>query len=180
MGYHHLAVAVHDMKAIDAFYSQAMGFDLVKVEVAPTPSGEGIAKHFFYETGGGEMMAFWELHDPTLPQDFPTGLSTAAGLPEWVNHYAFSADGPDDLQKRKQRLLDSGYDVLEIDHHWCYSIYTKDPNGTLVEFCITTAEFDGEDHANARRALRGEEIPGSQPPVVTVHRTEAKPVHERA
>ena len=76
MPYHHLALATHDMKAIDLFYSMAMGFELVKVEVAPTPGG-GWAKHFFYDTGNGELMAFWELHDDSLPQDFPTGLSTA-------------------------------------------------------------------------------------------------------
>jgi catechol 2,3-dioxygenase-like lactoylglutathione lyase family enzyme len=179
MGFHHLAVATHDMKAIDAFYSKAMGFDLVKVEVQPTPSGDGHAKHFFYDTGDGQLMAFWELHDETFPQDFPTGLSTAVGLPEWVNHYAFTADGPEDLQKRKQRWLDSGYDVLEIDHHWCYSIYTNDPNGTMVEFCITTAPFDSTDRKSARDALNSGALPYGKRPIVTVNRTEQTPVHEQ-
>ena len=48
MGYHHLALATRDMKAIDHFYREVMGFDLKKVEIGPTPIG-GWAKHFFYE-----------------------------------------------------------------------------------------------------------------------------------
>ena len=34
MPFHHVAVAAQDMPAIDAFYSEATGFDLVKVEIA--------------------------------------------------------------------------------------------------------------------------------------------------
>jgi len=29
---------------------------------------------------------------------------------------------------------------MEINHGWCTSIYTLDPNGILVEFCVTTDE----------------------------------------
>jgi catechol 2,3-dioxygenase-like lactoylglutathione lyase family enzyme len=34
MPYHHLAIATRDMAATHIFYSQAMGFDLVKAEIA--------------------------------------------------------------------------------------------------------------------------------------------------
>ena len=173
MAYHHLAVATRDMLAIDRFYTKAMGFELVKVEVGKTPK-EGWAKHFFYETGEGELMAFWELHDDTIPEDFPTGLSKAAGLPDWVNHIAFRAEGPEDIQKRKQRWLDHGYPVLEIDHSWCYSIYTTDPNGTLVEFCITTQTFDQADRDRARRALTSDDLELVEPKSVTYHKAEAE------
>ena len=57
MPFHHLALATRDMPAIHKFYSKAMGFDLVKVERGPTPEG-GFAKHFFFDTGAGELMAF--------------------------------------------------------------------------------------------------------------------------
>ena len=173
MPFHHLAVAVHDMQAIDRFYSQAMGFELVKVVVAKTPEG-GWAKHFFYSTGEGELMAFWEIHDPALGNDFPTGLSEAAGLPPWVNHVAFSAADPDEIQHNKKRWLDHGYDVLEIDHGWCYSIYTTDPNRTLVEFCITTRDFDEKDREIAHRALTEDDLPFAPEQTVTVHRAARK------
>ncbi len=182
MSFHHLALATHDMKATHAFYSEAMGFELVKVEIAPTPAG-GWAKHFFYETGGGELMAFWELHDESLPQEFPTGMSTAVGLPEWVNHVAFGAADLSDIEKAKQRWLDTGYPVLEIDHDWCYSVYTTDPGGTLVEFCVTTGTFTEADRALALRAVteKNRDALGapSKEPKVQLHKASGTPVHQR-
>ena len=106
--------------------------------------------------------------------------STAVGLPEWVNHLAFGADGPEDLAKKKQRWLDCGYSVLEIDHHWCHSIYTKDPDGTMVEFCITTAEFSAEDRETAKHALESDDLEFGDEPIISVHKTTAEPVHEQA
>ena len=167
--YHHLAVATRDMQAIHAFYTDAMGFALVKVQLGKTPEG-GWAKHFFYQTGEDELMAFWEIHDETLPADFPTGLSEAAGLPAWANHVAFRASGSDDLEQKKQRWLTHGCDVVEIDHDWCYSIYTTDPNRTLVEFCITTSPFDETDRKIAHQALTRDDLEFAPEPTVTVHR----------
>jgi catechol 2,3-dioxygenase-like lactoylglutathione lyase family enzyme len=178
MAFHHLAVATHDMAATHAFYTQAMGFELVKVEKAQTPS-QGWAKHFFYQTGDGELMAFWELHDPTLPKDFPTGLSRAAGLPDWVNHVAFAARDLDDIEARKDRWLAHGYPVVEIDHDWCYSIYTNDPGGTLVEFCTTVRPFTEKDAEIAHRALGSDDLAFSPQPEVKVHKATSAPAHER-
>lgn len=179
MAYHHLAFATRDMQATHVFYSEAMGFELVKVEIARTPK-KGWAKHFFYETGGGELVAFWELHDETMPQDFETGLSRAAGLPEWVNHVAFHATDLADIEKHKQRWLEHGYPVLEIDHAWCYSIYTTDPGGTLVEFCTTTGTFTKEDAALAHRALTSDDLEFAAEPHVQFHKASIAPAHERA
>lgn len=177
MPYHHLAVATRDMRATDLFYTRAMKFGLVKVEMTKTPEG-GWAKHFFYDTGDGELAAFWELHDASLPQDFTTGLSEAAGLPPWVNHIAYRARDLEDMEVRKQRWLEHGYDVLEIDHNWCYSIYTTDPNRTLVEFCLTTGEFTQEDARIAREAIQRDDLDFAPEPTIQLHRTQQKPVHE--
>ena len=152
MAFHHLALATRDTKATHAFYTGPMGFELVKVEVGKTPKG-GWAKHFFYDSGGGELIAFWEIHDDSIPADFPTALS-AGGLPNWVNHIAFASKDLDDLQRRLQRWLDHGLEALEIDHHWCQSIYTLDPNGTVVEFCTTTRAVTDSDRREALRLLQ--------------------------
>lgn len=163
MPYHHMAMATRDIAAIHRFYEEVTGFPLVKVEIAETPA-KGWAKHFFYDTGEGQLVAFWELHDESLPEVFETGLSDAAGLPEWVNHLAFGAADREDLERRARRWLDAGLDVLEIDHNWCHSIYTKDPNGTLVEFCTTTAAFTEEDRRRALEAVARDDLPRSAPP----------------
>ncbi|MGH0038416.1 MAG: VOC family protein [Myxococcota bacterium] len=176
MPYHHLALAVRDMPATDAFYSRAMGFDLVHVEANKTPEG-GWAKHFFYDTGDGEMMAFWELHEGPYPSDFATSLSGAVGLPEWTNHIAFKARDLDEIAAFRDRWLEHGYDVVEIDHNWCVSIYTTDPNGTLVEFCTTTAPFSAGSRERARKALVSDDLDFDADPTVTFHKTRNEPVH---
>lgn len=153
MGFHHLALASRDTRATHRFYTEAMGFRLQKVEVAPTPAG-GWAKHFFYEIrDGGAMIAFWELHDESFPAPIPTAISESLGLPAWVNHVAFAADSRADLDARRERWLAHGHDVMEIDHGWCTSIYAQDPNGILVEFCLTTRVLDAADRAEAERLL---------------------------
>jgi catechol 2,3-dioxygenase-like lactoylglutathione lyase family enzyme len=179
MAFHHLALATRDIDATHTFYSRVLGFELMKAVVGATPAG-GWAKHLFYDTGGGELLAFWDLHDPEIRQDFDPAISTGLGLPEWVVHVAFAARDVADLDGRRQRLLDGGYDVAEIDHGWCRSIYTLDPNGILVEYCTTTRLFSAEDQAAALQALRDPnprlEAPAPPP---KIHRTSAQPLHQR-
>ena len=169
MGFHHVALATRDAAATHAFYTDATGFELAKVEVASTPSG-GWAKHFFYDTGGDGLIAFWELHDERIGEDFEAAISTGLGLPEWVNHLSFAARGLEDLEARKQRWLAHGLDVMEIDHGWCASVYTLDPNGTLIEFCTTTRAFTDDDRAEAQRLLADPAPAVGKPPDGVLHR----------
>ncbi|MEZ5144457.1 MAG: VOC family protein [Acidimicrobiales bacterium] len=168
MGYHHLALATRDLRATHEFYTEAMGFELVKAVVAPTPSGQGYAKHLFYDTGGNGLLAFWELHDPTLPDDFDPAISTAVGLPEWVNHVAFHAE-LDELEARRDAWVERGYDVAEIDHGFCRSVYAVDPNGILVEWCADARPLDDADRAHAESVLFAEDPELSEPPVPVFH-----------
>jgi catechol 2,3-dioxygenase-like lactoylglutathione lyase family enzyme len=147
MAFHHVAIATRDLEASHRFYSEAMGFELVNVDVIKYME-HGWARHLFYDTGNGEMLALWDLHDADLP-DFDPAISTALGLPSFVNHIAF--DSPfDELDAKRDRWLAHGYDVVRIDHGWCTSIYANDPAGIMVEFCATTRAFTAEDR---RRAL---------------------------
>ena len=150
MAFHHVALAARDMAETHRFYTEAMGFELAKVVVGPTEEG-GWAKHVFYDTGGDGLIAFWELHDDAIPQ-FDPAISTGLGLPVWVNHVAFDAT-LEDLEPRRERWLDTGYDVMELDHGFCISIYTVDPNGVLVEWCADTRPLDANDRAEGLRML---------------------------
>jgi len=153
MGVHHMAFATRDVEATHRFYTEAMGFELLKVEVGKTEGGW--AKHLFYGTGSArdQLIAFWDLHDPTLPTGWSGAISTGQGLPVWVNHLAFSAADLDDLARRRERWLAHGHDVMEIDHDWCVSIYTQDPNGILVEFCTLVRDLTEADRREAARLL---------------------------
>ena len=76
--------------------------------------------------------------------------------------------------------LGNGYDVLEVDHGWCISIYMQDPNGIMVEFCHSTREFTAEEVAEAAVLLRATEPPASSPPPsVRGFAGEGQPLHLR-
>src|SRR5688572_7459093 len=120
MAFHHVALATRDIMATHRVYTEAMGFTLAKAIVAPTDHPGGWAKHLFYETGGRVgQIAFWDLHDDRVPAEFPTAISTGIGLPRWVNHLAFHAVDRDALDAARDRWLEHGYDVMEIDHGFC-------------------------------------------------------------
>lgn len=171
MAYHHLALAAKDMAAIHAFYEGVMGFELVKVEVQPAPGGTGWAKHFFYRMDNDStFIAFWELHDVPGAEQLETNLSVAAGVPEGINHIAFDVSDAAGLAARRKQWQAAGLDVLEIDHNWCRSIYTRDPNGNMVEFCLTTGSFSAEDRNLALTAIEAKSMDMSAPPAdIQVH-----------
>ena len=155
MGFHHLALVTSDTKATHQFYTEAMGFRLVKVEVGPTPTG-GWSKHFFYDTGGEGMIAFWELHDEKIPTPQTTAIADGLGVPVWTNHIAFSAQTREELDSYRERWVSHGNDVLEVDHEWCISVYTLDPNGIMVEFCHTTRPFREDEIQEAQSLLEND------------------------
>ena len=119
MSFHHLAIATNDMPATHAFYTDIMGFKLVRVEKAKT-GPDAWAKHFFYDTGNGELMAFWEIHDPQISDDFEPSISGGLGLPKWTNHIAFGADSVAELHEIRDNIVGKGVAVTEIDHHWSW------------------------------------------------------------
>jgi catechol 2,3-dioxygenase-like lactoylglutathione lyase family enzyme len=154
MSFHHLALATRDIEATHRFYTEVMGFDLAKVVVGETAEG-GWARHVFYDTHQGGLMAFWDIHDGEDQKldGFDASISRGLGLPVWTNHIAFDAPTLDDLDAVKRRWLDCGETVAEIDHGWCTSIYTTDPNGIMVEFCTSTRVLDEQDRAEAEALL---------------------------
>ncbi|MGZ6966384.1 MAG: VOC family protein [Acidimicrobiia bacterium] len=173
MSFHHVAIATRDLDATHRFYTEVMGFDLVKVVAGETMEG-GWSRHAFYDTHQGGFMAFWDIHDDTLP-DFNPSISKGLGLPAWTNHIAFDAPTLEDLDAAKRRWLDHGETVVEINHGWCTSIYITDPNGIMVEFCTTTvAEFTAADRAEAQALLVAEQPELEETPEVVFHEPAAE------
>lgn len=172
MGINHIALAVKDIEATHRFYTEAMGFTLEKVEIAKMRDGK--ARHAFYSTGsdGDQLIAFWDLRDVPGVDDYETDISRGLGLDPFVNHLAFQADSVDDLNAKKQRWLDQGIDVIEMDHNWVHSIYAEDPDGNVVEFAIVTEPFTDADRTEALELLRAADPPYSTPPTVTAHTAE--------
>jgi len=151
MAFHHVAIAVRDAEASHHFYTEVMGFTLERTEVVPY-LGSGWARHLFYDTGDGTMLALWDLHPGNGPIT-RTAISTDLGLPKFVNHIAFGAADPDELDALRERVLAHGHDVVRVDHGWCTSIYINDPNGIMVEFCCTTKAVTEADRREAAELL---------------------------
>lgn len=170
MAYHHLALAARDMAAIHHFYETVMGFELVKVEIAPVMGG-GWGKHFFYRMDGDDnrFIAFWELHDTPGAERYTYDLNAAANMPVGTNHYSFAVSSREELDAWRERWTAHGLDVLEIDHNWCRSVYTRDPNDNMVEFCLTTGTFTAADRERALAALGERTMQPSPPPAEMKH-----------
>jgi catechol 2,3-dioxygenase-like lactoylglutathione lyase family enzyme len=151
MGFHHVAITTKDLDATHRFYTEAMGFDLVRVDAMPFLE-KGWARHLFYDTGNGQLLAVWDAHSDDLPE-YRTDISTGLGLPHFLNHIAFEASSLADIDGRKQRLLDHGHECSIIDHGWCTSLYANDPNGIMVEFCTTTSTLTPDDRRRAQEQL---------------------------
>ncbi len=156
MPFHHVAVAVKNADRAHTFYTQAMGFRLVKIVKRQTPEG-GWTKHIFYDTGDGELFAIWDLRGLTgavlEDEQWRGGLSTGAGLPYWINHIAFDCRDIGGLEEATQRWLEHGYHVTEVKHEFIHSIYTRDPDGTLVEFTYDTQPLGQGDIDEANELL---------------------------
>ena len=60
------------------------------------------------------------------------------------------------------------------------SVVSLDPNEMLVEFCLTTKEFDAGDADAARYALTHDDLEPSAPPTISVHKTAHEPIHKAA
>lgn len=174
MGVSHIALVVKNMTATHTFYTEAMGFELVKVEIVP--KAIGFARHVFYSTGSAtdQLIAFWDFAAMPGADELRTDICRDLGLDPLTNHIAFQADDVADLMVRKQRWLDHGLDVLEIDHGWIHSVYTEDPDGIAVEFAVLTRAFTEADASAAQELLVATDpSPTPDEPIISIH--EAQP-----
>ena len=170
MGFHHVALATRDLEKTHEFYTEVMGFTLVKTVIAPIPgSREGWSRHVFYDTGSQGLIAFWDLHDEQWTDGYPTNLNKTAGLPGWVNHFAYLAPTQEFLDERRRTWCSHGHVVAEVDHDFCVSIYTNDPDGNTVEFCYDRRPFTDAEKIHALELLRAERPALDKDPSITIH-----------
>ena len=174
MPWNHVALATTDIEATHRFYTEVMGFRLAKVVAAPTPRRTGWSRHVFYDCGGGEMIAFWDIHDPKVPVT-STDISRGLGLPGWVNHLAWDATDEDTYRGHLERWRSHGITVAEVDHGFCRSIYAEDPNGITVEFCLMVRQLGPEDEAEAHRLLAADRPELEALPDVVFHEPRPAP-----
>lgn len=163
-GVHHMAFVSRDMDETVRFYTGVMGFPLVvTLQLPPSDPFPGVvpgdlsgAKHYFFDIGNGDRLAFFWCPNEKLAPDF---AKAGAG-----NHIAFAVDTIEELEAASRHLKENGIRVhAEIDHSFCRSIYFEDTNGITLEIAVYeqpwTAEYpflQDENPVPAARALLGD------------------------
>lgn len=145
-GVHHLGLATLDIDRTVEFYTQKLGWEIAWADILETQGG-GKIKHVFMNTGDGSLVAFMCPEKvPGIPTEWATDINSAQGLPSGFYHFAFNCDTVAELEAKRATLIERGVDVTAVvDHEWCRSIYFRDPNGLLLEFCTTVREFNADD-----------------------------------
>lgn len=169
-GINHLALVSSDMARTVEFYEGVLGMPLVKTIELPA----GMGQHFFFDCGGGDMLAFFWF--PDAPPAAP-GIASAGARPDAgdltsaiasMNHVAFDVPA-DRIEEYRDRLIAAGIPCSDIANHddsewgiskemhpgvFVRSVYFQDPDGILLELAATTRAFTPEDvrHAPATSA----------------------------
>ncbi len=126
-GLNHLALVTADMDATVRFWHGVLDARLV------TTIGTPSFRHYFFEVGPGDTVAFFEYRDQPLDR-----FAKPAGIPyrhaSQFDHLSLDVVDEEALQRLQARLKEHGCGVTDvIDHGVMRSIYFSDPNGIALE-----------------------------------------------
>lgn len=135
-GINHIAFVTRDLDATVAFYTEVLNFPLIvtsflpdKLDPAMTEADQIALKHYFFDCGGGSAIAFFTWH-PSLP----------AGYGGDAHHISFNVRTVAELEQAQAHIRSKGCPVSPVlDHGYLRSIYTRDPNGIVVEVSVWMA-----------------------------------------
>ena len=144
---HHTAYVAKDLEATRHFYEDILGFPLVATwcEQEELFGKERTYCHCFFGLADGSALAFFQFADPADADEY----APKRGMNPYL-HVALSVDEPGQ-REIGERLAAEGQEPLVIDHGYCVSMYTMDPNGLLLEFTV-----DHPDAESVRHRLRGD------------------------
>lgn len=153
-GINHLALVCSDMDVTVEFYTQVLGMPLTKtINLA-----DGKGKHFFFDAGSGDAIAFFWL--PNGPGRVDTKeYQRITATPGTMNHIALDVS-PDDIDRYRELLVAKGIEVSEMVNHddsaegesaevnsttFVRSLYFKDPDGIQLEFAAWVRPLSQND-----------------------------------
>jgi catechol 2,3-dioxygenase-like lactoylglutathione lyase family enzyme len=126
-GINHLALVTPDMDKTVRFYHGVLGMPLVAtLSVGPM-------RHYFFEMGEGNTVAFFEWEGEDIPTfSKPAGIPPS--FPAQFDHLSFDLPDEQALYDLQERLRAAGVEVTEVvDHDFIHSVYFTDPNGIALE-----------------------------------------------
>ncbi|HXY43337.1 MAG TPA: VOC family protein [Acidimicrobiales bacterium] len=136
-GVHHLALITADMDATVRFWHGVLGARVVAT------IGTAAFRHYFFEIGEGNTIAFFEYHGQKLAT-----YAKPAGIPyeaaSQFDHLSMRLPDEDALLRLRDRLKSHGCEVTDVvDHGFLRSIYFSDPTGIALEASWWTLDPTG-------------------------------------
>ena len=125
------------MDATVRFYHGVLGARLVATIGTPQ------FRHYFFEFGPGNTVAFFEYPGPRR-QSF----AKPAGVPDpraaQFDHLSFNLPDENALLALRDRLKSAGCEITDVvDHGFIRSVYFTDPNGIALEASCWTLDATG-------------------------------------
>jgi catechol 2,3-dioxygenase-like lactoylglutathione lyase family enzyme len=152
---HHNAYVTKDQEATRAFYEELIGLPLIATwsEQDELFGAERVYCHTFFGLGDGSALAFFQFANEEDAELFDPKL-----IPSPFRHIALkvSADLQQAIAKRLEEAEWKPDGTFVLEHGYCRSLYTEDPNGLLLEFTVDAP--DAESIADDRRPLAHAEL----------------------
>lgn len=161
---HHYAWVCSDHERTRHFYEDLVGLPLVAfwIEDEQAFGEQHVYSHAFYAMRDGGCLAFFSFAKPELRERY------VALHQSFFVHIAMNMDKPAQNEIRA-RLEAEGYAITEVDHGYTHSIYTKDPDGLLVEFSVDPPNVDEiadhqrrTAHSSLAKWMAGERAPNNK------------------
>jgi catechol 2,3-dioxygenase-like lactoylglutathione lyase family enzyme len=159
---HHTAYVTKDQEATRAFYEGIIGLPLLATwsEQDELFGAVRTYVHTFFGLGDGSALAFFQFADPEDQKLFDPEL-----LPSPFRHIALKVTA--EVQAAiESRLTEANWipeQTFVLEHGYCRSLYTTDPNGMVLEFTVDAPDADSinadrlnDAHATLQRWLAGD------------------------
>lgn len=159
---HHTAYVSSNLEATRKFYEDIIGLPLLATwcESDMLFGAERTYCHCFFGLGDGSALAFFQFADQADQDEFDPALT-----PSPFRHIALKvdADGQAELERRLREANWKPEGTYVLEHGYCRSLYTEDPNGMLLEFTVDAPGADSiavdrqaDAHATLARWLAGD------------------------
>lgn len=153
---HHTAYVTKDQEATRAFYEDILGFPLLATwsETDELFGAERVYCHTFFGLADGSALAFFQFADPEDQALFDPELA-----PSPFRHIALQVDA-DGQAEMHRRLTEANWmpeATFVLEHGYCRSLYTTDPNGMVLEFTCDAPEapeINAERMTDAHETLK--------------------------
>lgn len=159
---HHTAYLTKDQEATRAFYEDILGFPLLATwsEADELFGALRVYCHTFFGLADGSALAFFQFANKEDQDLFDPALT-----PSPFRHIAMkvSHEGQAEMERRLKEANWKPEGTYVLEHGYCRSLYTEDPNGMLLEFTADApgaeniaVERQADAHATLKRWLAGD------------------------